>query len=66
MPCAAGCRMPRLAPMSSRAFPGETDEDFEELAHYLEQSPLTHLHVFPYSDRPEPWHRDSQAGSTGV
>ncbi len=33
-------------------FPGESDEDFEELAHYLEQSPLTHLHVFPYSDRP--------------
>lgn len=33
-------------------FPGESEEDFEELAHYLEQSPLTHLHVFPYSDRP--------------
>jgi len=33
-------------------FPGETDEDFEELAHYLEGSPLTHVHVFPYSDRP--------------
>jgi threonylcarbamoyladenosine tRNA methylthiotransferase MtaB len=33
-------------------FPGETDEDFEELCGYLEQSPLTHLHVFPYSDRP--------------
>ena len=33
-------------------FPGESDEDFDELAHYLEQSPLTHLHVFPYSDRP--------------
>jgi threonylcarbamoyladenosine tRNA methylthiotransferase MtaB len=33
-------------------FPGETDEDFEELASYLERSPLTHLHVFPYSDRP--------------
>jgi threonylcarbamoyladenosine tRNA methylthiotransferase MtaB len=33
-------------------FPGETDEDFEELASYLETSPLTHLHVFPYSDRP--------------
>jgi len=33
-------------------FPGETDEEFEELARYLEQSPLTHLHVFPYSDRP--------------
>jgi threonylcarbamoyladenosine tRNA methylthiotransferase MtaB len=33
-------------------FPGETDEDFEALASYLESSPLTHLHVFPYSDRP--------------
>ena len=33
-------------------FPGETDEDFECLARYLEQSPLTHIHVFPYSDRP--------------
>jgi threonylcarbamoyladenosine tRNA methylthiotransferase MtaB len=33
-------------------FPGETDEDFEELADYLEGSPLTHIHVFPYSDRP--------------
>src|SRR5438067_1867452 len=33
-------------------FPGETDEDFGELARYLERSPLTHLHVFPYSDRP--------------
>jgi len=33
-------------------FPGETDEDFDELAAYLERSPLTHLHVFPYSDRP--------------
>ena len=33
-------------------FPGETDEDFAELASYLDSSPLTHLHVFPYSDRP--------------
>jgi threonylcarbamoyladenosine tRNA methylthiotransferase MtaB len=33
-------------------FPGETEDDFERLAEYLEQSPLTHLHVFPYSDRP--------------
>ena len=33
-------------------FPGETDEDFEMLAAYLERSPLTHVHVFPYSDRP--------------
>jgi len=33
-------------------FPGETDDDFRELTTYLETSPLTHLHVFPYSDRP--------------
>ena len=33
-------------------FPGETDDDFERLVNYLERSPLTHLHVFPYSDRP--------------
>jgi threonylcarbamoyladenosine tRNA methylthiotransferase MtaB len=33
-------------------FPGESDEEFDELAHYLECSPLTHVHVFPYSDRP--------------
>ncbi len=33
-------------------FPGETDADFEELAAYLAASPLTHVHVFPYSDRP--------------
>jgi len=33
-------------------FPGETDEDSEQLANYLERSPLTHVHVFPYSDRP--------------
>ncbi len=33
-------------------FPGESDEDFASLVSYLECSPLTHLHVFPYSDRP--------------
>jgi threonylcarbamoyladenosine tRNA methylthiotransferase MtaB len=33
-------------------FPGETDDDFAELSSYLESSPLTHVHVFPYSDRP--------------
>jgi threonylcarbamoyladenosine tRNA methylthiotransferase MtaB len=33
-------------------FPGETDSEFDELASYLERSPLTHVHVFPYSDRP--------------
>jgi threonylcarbamoyladenosine tRNA methylthiotransferase MtaB len=33
-------------------FPGETEGDFAQLAAYLERSPLTHVHVFPYSDRP--------------
>ncbi|MDP1572608.1 MAG: MiaB/RimO family radical SAM methylthiotransferase [Vicinamibacterales bacterium] len=33
-------------------FPGETDAEFDALASYLERAPLTHLHVFPYSDRP--------------
>jgi threonylcarbamoyladenosine tRNA methylthiotransferase MtaB len=33
-------------------FPGETDDDFARLESYLASSPLTHLHVFPYSDRP--------------
>ncbi len=33
-------------------FPGESDAQAEVLARYLEASPLTHLHVFPYSDRP--------------
>ena len=33
-------------------FPGETGEEFAQLMEYLPRSPLTHLHVFPYSDRP--------------
>jgi threonylcarbamoyladenosine tRNA methylthiotransferase MtaB len=33
-------------------FPGESDDDVERLTTYLAASPLTHLHVFPYSDRP--------------
>ena len=33
-------------------FPGETEDDFEVNAGYLAESPLSHLHVFPYSDRP--------------
>ncbi|MEO8259227.1 MAG: radical SAM protein [Acidobacteriota bacterium] len=33
-------------------FPGETAADFDVLCACLEQSPLTHVHVFPYSDRP--------------
>jgi threonylcarbamoyladenosine tRNA methylthiotransferase MtaB len=33
-------------------FPGENAEDFAVNLAYLPSSPLTHLHVFPYSDRP--------------
>jgi threonylcarbamoyladenosine tRNA methylthiotransferase MtaB len=33
-------------------FPGEGDRDFRANLDYLPGSPLTHLHVFPYSDRP--------------
>jgi threonylcarbamoyladenosine tRNA methylthiotransferase MtaB len=33
-------------------FPGETDDDFASNEMYLPGSPLSHLHVFPYSERP--------------
>lgn len=33
-------------------FPGESDADADLLESYLARSPLTHIHVFPYSDRP--------------
>ena len=33
-------------------FPGETAEDADATLAFLEGSPLTYLHVFPYSDRP--------------
>lgn len=33
-------------------FPGERDTDFNETESLLTELPLTHLHVFPYSDRP--------------
>ena len=33
-------------------FPGETADDFEADLSYLPTSPLSHVHVFPYSDRP--------------
>ncbi len=33
-------------------FPGETSQDFDANVAYLDGSPLTYLHVFPYSDRP--------------
>lgn len=47
-------RMPHAAIGSDVivGFPGETDAHFSELRRLLERLPLTHLHVFPYSDRP--------------
>jgi threonylcarbamoyladenosine tRNA methylthiotransferase MtaB len=33
-------------------FPGESDDDFACNLEYLPRAPLSHLHVFPYSDRP--------------
>jgi threonylcarbamoyladenosine tRNA methylthiotransferase MtaB len=33
-------------------FPGETVTDFDRTESLLRDLPLTHLHVFPYSDRP--------------
>lgn len=33
-------------------FPGETEDDFKILMHYLNKTPYYHLHVFPYSSRP--------------
>jgi threonylcarbamoyladenosine tRNA methylthiotransferase MtaB len=33
-------------------FPGETDTLFEETYHFIEEFPLSMLHVFPYSKRP--------------
>ncbi len=33
-------------------FPGETDEEFEETYHFLEELPISYIHVFTYSRRP--------------
>ena len=33
-------------------FPGETSRDFAETESLVRALPLSHLHVFPYSDRP--------------
>ena len=51
-------RIVRLLPHASIGsdvivgFPGETDAQFEESLSVLRGLPLSHLHVFPYSDRP--------------
>jgi threonylcarbamoyladenosine tRNA methylthiotransferase MtaB len=33
-------------------FPGESDKDFEDTVRFLEELPLSYIHVFPYSKRP--------------
>jgi threonylcarbamoyladenosine tRNA methylthiotransferase MtaB len=33
-------------------FPGETDVQFSHTEQLLNELPLSHVHVFPYSDRP--------------
>lgn len=33
-------------------FPGETDDDFSEAFHFIEQVKPSFLHIFPYSERP--------------
>jgi threonylcarbamoyladenosine tRNA methylthiotransferase MtaB len=34
-------------------FPGESDSDFEETFSFLEDTPLSYLHVFTFSERPD-------------
>ncbi len=34
-------------------FPGELDEDFQNTYDFIDQLPVSYLHVFTYSDRPE-------------
>jgi threonylcarbamoyladenosine tRNA methylthiotransferase MtaB len=34
-------------------FPGESDSDFEETFSFLENTPLSYLHVFTFSERPD-------------
>ena len=33
-------------------FPGETEEDFEETLHFLQDAEVSYFHVFTYSERP--------------
>ena len=49
---ASDCRMPRLDRTSSSAFPARPMRTSIGSVDYLESSPLTSLHVFPYPDRP--------------
>ena len=34
-------------------FPGESDKDFDDTVKFVDQLPLSYMHVFPYSKRPD-------------
>lgn len=42
-------------------FPGETDDHFLDTYHFLNELPVSYLHVFPYSERPNTTARKMQA-----
>ena len=44
--------MPESELMSLSDFPGESDSDFEDTYSFLEDIPLSYLHVFTFSERP--------------
>ena len=48
----ATCRTRRSAPTSSSGFLARPTKTSRRSRSYLARSPLTHVHVFPYSDRP--------------
>lgn len=47
------CRLPDAAIGADVlvGFPGETEEEHRQSMHFVAASPLSHLHVFPYSNR---------------
>ena len=47
-------------------FPGEGDEEFSNTLDLVQQSPLTHLHVFSYSPRPGTRGRNEGPGAGTV
>ena len=73
---ARGCRTPRSAPTSSSVSRARPTRISSSSCAYLDASPLTHVHVFPYSDRPGtaassmgekvPGARGSRAGASGA
>ncbi len=47
-------------------FPGETEKDFEATAALLEKLPLSYMHVFPYSKRPDTRAKDMEGHLHGT